>query len=207
MKKGLLIVNNFIDKRVLSRFQDLYQLLCEAFSKYGIELVQKTNAEVVCYIDKLDYQEYDFVLFWDKDVLLAKHLENLGLRVFNSSLAIEVCDDKAKTALYLESHQISMPKTIIAPFSFDNYDFNSLSDFSFLDKIINDLGFPLIIKEGKGSFGEQVYLINNKNQMLDVLSKITKNSVIFQEFIDSSFGFDVFSFTVYKFNYKISLIF
>ena len=190
MKKGLLIVNHFIDKKIVSRFNDLYQLLLDAFKQRNVNLELKTNAEVISYIDKMNYQEYDFVLFWDKDVLLAKHLENLGLKVFNSSKAIEICDDKAKTALYLENHQITMPKTIIAPFSFENYNFKSDLNYDFLDKIIDELGLPLIIKEGKGSFGEQVYLINNRIEMENVLSRITKNSVIFQEFIDSSFGFD-----------------
>lgn len=191
MKKGLLITNNFIDQRIKSRFQDLYDLLVDAFKQEGASLEVKTNASVLSYIDKQDYKEYDFVLFWDKDVLLAKHLENLGLKVFNSSNAIEICDDKAKTALYLENHHINMPKTIIAPFSFENYDFSSSSDFNFLDNIIKELGFPLIVKEGKGSFGEQVYLIKDKIELINILEKITKGSVIFQEFIDSSFGFDV----------------
>ena len=83
-----------------------------------------------------------------------------------------------------------MPKTIIAPFSFENYNFDSQNDFGFLDLVIEKLGLPLIIKEGKGSFGEQVYLVSNKEELKEILSKITKNSVIFQEFIQSSYGFD-----------------
>ena len=191
MKKGLLIVNNFIDKKISHRFQDLYDLLIDAFNDYNILLELKTNAEIICFIDENTIKDqYDFILFWDKDILLAKHLENLGLKVFNSSKAIELCDDKAKTALALENYNIPMPKTIIAPFSFENYDFNSQNDFSFLDDITKKLGYPLIIKEGKGSFGEQVYLVDNRNALEDILKKITKNSVIFQEFIDSSYGFD-----------------
>ena len=129
-------------------------------------------------------------MFWDKDILLAQHLENLGLKVYNSSMAIELCDDKAKTALALENNNINMPKTIIAPFSFKNYNFFDNVDFSFIDRVIKSLGLPLIIKEGKGSFGEQVYLCHDKEEIYNILSKITEKSVIFQEFIDSSYGFD-----------------
>ena len=105
MKKGLLIVNNFIDKKISHRFQDLYDLLIDAFNDYNILLELKTNAEIICFIDENTIKDqYDFILFWDKDILLAKHLENLGLKVFNSSKAIELCDDKAKTALALENY-------------------------------------------------------------------------------------------------------
>ncbi len=190
MLKGLLIVNNFINNRISDRFQALYEMLLSSFKKYNLELELKTNAEILSIIDEDIKELYDYVLFWDKDIFLAKHLENLGLKVFNSSHAIEICDDKAKTALALENNHIPMPKTIIAPFSFDNYDFDSNNNFDFLNTVVKKLGFPLIIKEGKGSFGEQVYLVHNLLEMKNILKNITNRSVIFQEYISSSYGFD-----------------
>lgn len=188
MIKGLLIVNNFIDKNIINRFNDLYEMLIDAFLKYNITLEMKTNAEILNIIDD-DINNYNFALFWDKDVLLAKHLENKNIKVFNSSKAIEICDDKAKTALALENHNIPMPKTIIAPFSFTNYQFDDIN-YDFINEIINKIGFPMIIKQGKGSFGKQVYLVKNIKEMKEILKNITNDSVIFQEFIDSSYGFD-----------------
>ncbi len=57
----------------------------------------------------------DFAFFIDKDIYLARQLERLGVRVFNSSKAIEISDDKIYTYQMLEKQQLPIPNTIIAP--------------------------------------------------------------------------------------------
>lgn len=189
MKKGLLIVNNFILENK-ERFDILYELLEKAFLCYNIELIRKTNAEILAKIDLNKKDEYEFVLFWDKDIMLAHHLENLGYKVFNNANAIEICDDKAKTAIILENKGIRMPKTILAPFTFSIYPFNEKSDLSFVDKVISELNLPLVIKENNGSFGEQVYLVKTKEEVINKIIEISPKQFIFQEYIASSFGRD-----------------
>ena len=49
----------------------------------------------------ISYKEPDFVIFWDKDTYLAKHIELMGYKVFNSSDAIKNCDNKALMHLEL----------------------------------------------------------------------------------------------------------
>lgn len=51
------------------------------------------------------------MLFWDKDVNLARRLEKSGLPVFNSAKSIALCDDKAKTYTELLG-VVPQPKTI-----------------------------------------------------------------------------------------------
>ena len=58
-------------------------------------------------------------MFWDKDVNLARMLEREGFRVFNNADGIEACDDKALTFIRLKNKNIKMPKTFIAPMTFD----------------------------------------------------------------------------------------
>ena len=41
----------------------------------------------------------DFVVFLDKDILLANFLKNTGIPVFNDPDVIETCDNKAKQYL------------------------------------------------------------------------------------------------------------
>ena len=188
MKKGLLIVNGFIDSSIGVRFNALYELLVEAFKQYNYDIIIKNNDSLLIDIDNDKKEEYDFVLFWDKDINLAKHLENLGYRVFNSSKAIEICDDKAKTYLTLENKGIKMPKTIVAPFTFSN---NPFSNFDFVYKAVNKLGLPLIIKEVNGSFGDQVYLLNSVEEIIKKIKEIFPKSFLFQEYISSSFGTDI----------------
>ena len=83
---GLLVVNHYLKGE---KFDTLHNHLAAAAKAMGISLGKKTNAELACE----DSPKADFVLFWDKDVNLAKRLENEGLAVFNSSSSIELCDD------------------------------------------------------------------------------------------------------------------
>lgn len=183
--KGILIVNGFL---MTDRFKILYKLLIEAFNDKGIPLILKTNDEIITTIQDDFNLECDFIIFWDKDILLGERLEKAGYKLFNSIESIRLCDDKALTCLKLLEHNLPMPKTIISPFTFENIPYNN---FEFIDKVINQLGLPLVIKENKGSFGAQVYLANNKEDMLKIIETTKTKPIIFQEFIKSSKSRDV----------------
>ncbi|MEG1509629.1 MAG: RimK family alpha-L-glutamate ligase [Clostridia bacterium] len=182
--KGLLVVNEFLH---LTKFDEIHNLLQVAFLKEGIALELKTNAQIVVEVDSDALFAYDFVLFWDKDIMLAKHLENKGLKVFNSASAIDICDDKQKTAIFLENYNIKMPKTIFAPFTYENIGY---TNSNFLQNVAQTLGFPLVVKEAKGSFGKQVYLVDNMQDLCVKIAEIGAKPILFQQFIKSSFGID-----------------
>ncbi|MGN1318270.1 MAG: RimK family alpha-L-glutamate ligase [Lachnospirales bacterium] len=170
MLNGFLVINEFLSSK---KFNEIYKWLYDAFEKRNHKLDIFTNAELLG--GNLPYRP-DFVLFWDKDINLAMELENMGIRLFNSAKAIEVCDNKALTYIALKN-KIKMPKTIIAPMTYRNIGY---TNFDFLDKINFD--YPYVIKECFGSFGQQVYLVNNREECLNIL-KNTSESLIFQEFI------------------------
>ncbi|MGE6375580.1 ATP-grasp domain-containing protein [Peribacillus muralis] len=130
----------------------------------------------------------DFVLFMDKDIHLARHLEMLGLPVFNSSNAIDICDSKAKTHQALAGHGIPMPKTIFPPFTYDGIERGNMDVFK---QIGSELGFPLIVKESYGSFGEQVYLLQTEEELLMTIRQLGHKPFIIQEFIRHSKGRDI----------------
>src|SRR5699024_3648035 len=50
---------------------------------------------------------------------------------------------------------------------------------------------PLIMKEAFGSFGEQVYLIHNEEEMLNKITALKDRPYVFQQFIKTSFGRDL----------------
>ena len=129
----------------------------------------------------------DFVLFWDKDVRLAKMLEAEGFKVFNSAEAIETCDDKALSFIKLKNTDIKMPMTFTAPMTFDR----QYKDYTFLFQIESTLGYPMVIKENKGSFGEQVYLVNNHAEAMLKIREFNHCDFIMQEYISYSKGKDV----------------
>lgn len=180
--KGYLIVNGYLENH---RFFVLYDMLKEAFEKENIILEIITNKDILQIIDKDIKNKLicDFIIFWDKDILLCEMLEKLGYKVLNSSNTIRICDDKALTYINLINHNINMPKTILMPFSFENIGYN---DFSYLDNVIECLGFPMIIKENKGSFGTGVYLINNKEELLKKVKNSFPKATIFQEYINNN---------------------
>ena len=185
--KGLLIVNSFLN---INKFSDLYDFLSKASRKYEVDLLIKTTDEFCFNLNnKFDeYKDVDFILFWDKDVYLAQRLESLGFKVFNSAKAIEICDNKALTALKLNEANIKTPKTILAPKTFEGVLYNN---FKFLDTAEKELGYPMIIKEVFGSFGKQVYLVNNRDEATKLINDLGYKDFLMQEFIEESSGRDI----------------
>jgi len=173
-------------------FREIEQSFLVAADKLGIELTLKTNAEVLCKISAesglAEDEKPDFVLFWDKDVRLASYLERQGIRVYNSARAIEFCDDKSLMYTCLSENNVSIPKTILAPMTYAGCGYG---DFTWLTPVIDELGFPLVLKECFGSWGEQVHLIEDEHTLRDRLSEVSSRPVLFQEFVEESFGRDI----------------
>ena len=164
---GFLVVNHYLSGE---KFDILHNHLLICAKNMGIELKLKTNFEML-----FEKEIPDFVLFWDKDVNLAKALENKRIPVFNSSRSIGLCDDKMKTYLALEN-KVRQPKTIPAPLSFFDTDYTE-----FVEKAGEVLGFPLVFKECFGSFGEQVHLCNS---VTDVMKYVNGKPFLLQEYIE-----------------------
>lgn len=179
--KGWLVVNGFLNS---NKFNEIYDWLKAAFEKRGHTIEVYTNTELAS-VDDIRYKP-DFVLFWDKDIPLAKRLEKIGLKLFNSSKAIENCDNKALTYIELEN-KVPMPETIIAPMTYRNIGYNN-TDFVY--DAIKKLGLPLVIKECYGSFGQQVYLAESTDEALNIVRN-TREPLIFQKFIAESRGRDI----------------
>lgn len=182
---GWLIVNGFLHS---DKFDELTDLFLEAAVEEEITLLLKSNEKLLVDTQSQWTQKPDFVLFWDKDILLAKTLESQGMRLYNSSSAIAVCDDKRETHIALQKAGIPSPRTIIAPMTYDGIGFRTLS---FLTEVEEKLSFPLIVKEAFGSFGEQVYLVENHEELISVIASCKTTKLLFQEYIRCSRGRDV----------------
>jgi RimK family alpha-L-glutamate ligase len=130
----------------------------------------------------------DFIIFLDKDILLGRHLEKLGIPVYNPVSSIESCDNKAIMYQMLANHGIPIPETIIAPKVYKGFQ---LKDNQYYQYVIERLGFPLIIKEVHGSFGMKVYLIHNETEFYAKVAELSGISYLFQKYVASSHGRDV----------------
>lgn len=131
--------------------------------------------------------EPDFVLFLDKDIRLAKHLERKGYRLFNTADAIETCDDKMATFQVLANHQLRMPKTLVSPMMYEGI---GAPDDHFIDFIEAEFSYPLIVKEIYSSFGAGVYLVKNREQLEQKRKELLYTPHLYQEFIQTSNGKD-----------------
>ncbi|MBO6107780.1 MAG: RimK family alpha-L-glutamate ligase [Eubacterium sp.] len=198
--RGILITNGFFWS---TKFDELSDMLVASAAERGVSLKKMENTGLLVDTGLTAIPGFrgrpDFVILWDKDVLLGEFFERQGIPVFNSSKSIAICDDKRKTHLALMSHGLPMPRTIFAPMTYENIGF---TDHAFLNRVADRLGFPLVAKEAFGSFGEQVHLVNNKTELYALFGKnakgkqtgqpvITSNQLLFQEYISSSKGHDV----------------
>lgn len=90
MKTVWLIKNKFF---VSQNLESQFLLFEKAFSSLGVQFAVKTNDEL-CISSTYSQALPSAVIMWDKDIILARRLEMLGVMVINSADAIACCDDK-----------------------------------------------------------------------------------------------------------------
>ena len=183
--KAWLIVNTFMASE---KFENLYKLLSDAFKKHGVSLEIKKAEDISLEVNKQIENKPDFAIFWDKDIYLAKRLEQNGIRLFNTAKAIELCDNKILMYQELAKNKIRIPRTLVAPKTFEGLGY---TDLAFLDSVSKVIGWPMVIKETYGSFGEQVYLANNKEEAVQIIERVGYKDFLMQEFIALSKGRDI----------------
>ena len=180
-KQGLIITNAF-SYRESAKYQ--CETLKKEFATLGVDLIHKTNNELLVFVNKdkvvgnNTLKDFDFVLYFDKDKYISLMLEKLNLKLFNSSQSIELCDDKMLTHIVLTNNGVSMPKTISYPLC---YDFNGNLDY--LTDVKKHLKYPFIVKENFGSLGQQVFMIENDNQLFKIEEKLRFSPHLFQEYV------------------------
>ena len=177
--KAWLVVNTFM--RTV-KFNNLYNMLSLAFKKHHVDLEVKTASNISLEVNKKIENKPDFALFWDKDIYLAKRLENEGIKLFNNAKAVELCDNKILMYQELARCGVRIPKT------FEGLNYTSRD---FVNNVINEIGLPLVIKEAYGSFGEQVYLANTEEEANKIIDQIGYKDFLLQEYIANSKGRDI----------------
>ena len=183
--RGWLIVNSFMNT---DKFNSLYEMLSVAFKKHNVSLDIKKASDISLEIGANIENKPDFAIFWDKDIYLAERLEKSGVRLFNNKRAIMLCDNKILMYQVLQDKGVKIPRTFVAPKTFEGLNY---SNRAFLDKVIKEIGFPMVVKEAYGSFGEQVYLASDLASLNRIVDAIGYKDFLIQEFIASSKGKDV----------------
>lgn len=117
-----------------------------------------------------------------------RHLERLGVMVFNSANSIEMVKDKLYTQQMLALTNLPVPRTMLVKFPVD-------ADF-----VKEQIGFPLVIKTLSGTQGVGVFLSETKGKFIDLMQLVGSlragANVLLQEFIADSRGRDLRVFVV-----------
>lgn len=170
------------------KFQDQARLMQDAAERAGVKAIIKKNYEVMMDLTTSIVNPPNFIVFLDKDILLARFLKNNGIPVFNDPEVIETCDNKANQYIQLAKNNIPMPKTIIAPKVYPAF---TIADSGYYENVLKQLSLPMIIKEGRGSFGMKVYLIETEAAFYEKVEELRGVDYVFQQFIASSRGRDI----------------
>ncbi|MFC4711858.1 ATP-grasp domain-containing protein [Planococcus dechangensis] len=172
---------------VSDKFEDQAQLVAEAAKRQGIAVTVKKNHEIQMTLGQAQAFP-DFAILLDKDVLLGYFLKSQGVPVYNDPAIIDLCDNKATQYIRLAEQDIPMPKTIVAPKVYPRF---SIRDSGYFEGVLGALSLPMIIKEGHGSFGMKVYLIETEDEFYDKVDSLSGIDYVFQEFIEYSRGRDI----------------
>ena len=188
-KRGWVVYNGFLS---WGKNREPADQLCESAKRLGEDLVAIANCDIRCSMDAdgvhVEGDRPDYVIFWDKDIRLARALEAAGIRVFNSSEAIEICDDKSLTGIVLAENGIRTPRTIVAPKTYASCGFCRKE---FIHDAAETLGLPMVVKESRGSFGFQVHLFNTVEEIERFADSIGDTPFLLQEYIKCSSGRDI----------------
>ncbi|HKL73515.1 MAG TPA: RimK family alpha-L-glutamate ligase [Clostridia bacterium] len=187
--KGL-IINNAYNKSITLLNQSIR--LKEEFDKLDVDVEIKRNDffPAIIAAGKLQstINDFDFCVYLDKDKYVSKMLEKTGLRVFNKSSAMEICDDKMETHIALANHNIPMPKTIPGLLCYNKEE--PIQDAT-IDRAESLLSYPIIVKESYGSLGSGVFKADTQKELARLMEELKCRPHLFQEYISESFGKDI----------------
>ncbi len=184
--KALIVTNAYIkNKSQLSQAERV----AEELKNLGVFVDVKKNFSLAAIQGgAIVADKYDFCVFLDKDRVAARLLEGAGLKLFNSSAAIEVCDDKMLTNIALSRAGIPLLDCIYAPLC---YYADGEVNKNFLEGVAARLGFPLVAKTNYGSLGAGVTLIQDGES----LYAYEKNNLLlphfYQRYVGKGYGEDV----------------
>lgn len=196
--RGLLITNSFLRT---DKFVEHDAWLMQAAKSQGIRLEFAGNAELLAFCgEEPDWLlQYDFIVYWDKDILLGREItryaERKKIPIYNRIDAIAACDDKYETyyrvITYNQTHpgeEIAILPTIAAPMTYANIGYTRLD---FLNQVEKKLSYPIVVKECFGSFGMQVYLAKNRQELEILTLKLAGKPFLYQKYQSVSSGRDV----------------
>lgn len=137
-----------------SRIRVEEKLLLAELEKRGIEHELIDDREVIFDLDQPPVQRWDVVvercINHSRALFALRILESFGIKCVNSYQTAEVCGNKLLTSVALAEAKIPQPRLKVA-FTPDS-----------ALKAIEELGYPVILKPGVGSWGRLLSKVNDR---------------------------------------------
>lgn len=154
------------------------------FIKAGAAL--GVDVELITKRDYVRLAEYDALFIRDTTRIdhytyrFAKKAESEGMVVIDDPRSILLCTNKVYLAELLRANRVPTPKTVIV----------GKSD---LQAAQRQIGFPMVLKVPDGSFSQGVYKAETEQQMLEVTTRLFKESelILAQEYLYTEFDWRV----------------
>ncbi len=176
-----------------AKFQDQATLVCDALKNEGLNAKTVDSFDLYLHIRGGDLSLLRITeppiaaIIQVKDVVLIRALESIGVPTFNSSEAVRVCDDKALTHIALSESNVPTPATVVPP---ERYPGQSVPE-TFITYAEEVIGYPIIVKAAKGSFGKEVFMAQDRLQLETSLAQLAHRPLILQQFIRSAHSTDL----------------
>lgn len=187
MSRGWLVYNqedynkNNVYAEMLIEYGQAEGLEIELFIRETLVLGIE-EAGLVVYQGDNRLEPPQFVINRSRDIDLAKHIEYMGVKVFNSSQVTEIANDKARSHQFVNRLGIPSMPTLI-------YD----KKYMKVEEVIKT--YPVVIKSVDGHGGEEVYKANYKEDAREFIEKIQGNKLLIQN-VCGQVGVDVRVFII-----------
>ena len=189
MQRGVIVLNAYLKSESQKRQAERLQ---EELANVGLPTDIIRNDGFLAYVDgeiRSEFaKKYAFCVYLDKDKYVSEMLEQTGMRLFNCHSAVRDCDDKMQTYIRLANHGIPLVKTLSGLLCYEPIEQIRLQT---VERIEEEIGYPVVIKESFGSLGKNVFLAEDRTTLLSVMETLKCRPHLFQKAVQTSMGKDL----------------
>ena len=161
------------EKENIQRNKRFVEFFMEAAEKREVALSLITTEEIAFGVKGgalfLQPEKPDFAVVRCMRPDLSRHLEKMGVKVFNNAHVSEICNDKQKThSFFIENGFPCLDTAFVRP-----------------DCPRHPFDYPVVVKASGGCGGRQVYLCPDEKSYLENLQKIFPDTAVVQPLCDT----------------------
>ena len=154
MISGLIVYNDYDAKSNRFFINKCLEILND--ERFSLIFVEEEKL-----LEYVSTNKVDFVIYRGRNYLLLEQLENRGIKTFNNIITNKTANDKYLTYCFLKENNLPYIETYLEP-----------------------QVFPSIMKSASGHGGQEVFLANNHDELMQICNKYNQNDLIVQQLAD-----------------------